>query len=106
MPYSPSYNVSYLPAAAGSDSLVWLVAEKRLASMKPWQAALWVSQGKAKRVQVHVRHRGQNPPGGDIAQSTNPNVVDVYLPGSSGYDQAVQGKSDFAPQVTYRLGTV
>lgn len=76
---SPSYTVTYLPAGTGTGNLVWLVADKKLADLPAWQAERWVAEGKAKWVQVHVMHEQHMPPWAEVAPSTDPNVVDVWL---------------------------
>lgn len=80
MTTQPSYTATYIPTGAGA--LVWLLADNKLANVPEWQAQKWVSEGKAKWAQVHVRHQQHMPPWGDIAPSIDPNVVDVYIPGS------------------------
>lgn len=79
MTQSPSYTTTYIPSGGGS--LVWLVADKKLANVSEWQAEQWIASGKAKWAQIHVQHKHHIPPWADIAPSTDPNTVDVYIPG-------------------------
>lgn len=80
MTTQPSYTSTHIPA--GDGYMVWLLADNKLANLPEWQAKRWVVEGKAKWAQIHVRHKQHMPPWGDVAPSTDPHTVDVYIPGS------------------------
>lgn len=77
MTTQPSYTATYLPAGGGY--MVWLLNDNKLANLPEWEAKALVDSGKAKWAQVHVWHEQHTPPWGDVAPSTSPDTVDVYI---------------------------
>lgn len=72
-----NYTATYIPEGWGT--LVWLLASNELASVSDWQAQKMVAEGTAKWAQIHVKHEQHIPPWGDVALSTDPDTVDVWV---------------------------